>query len=98
MFGEEYQAACNAAKGKLNLLEKNPLGYFMSSCMAGLFIGLGSILMCIVGGYFSAGGSYATKLISGLIFSVGLCFVVMAGAELFTGNNFVMSCAALKKR
>lgn len=97
MFGEEYQAACNAAKGKLNLLEKNPLGYFMSSCMAGLFIGLGSILMCIVGGYFSAGGSYATKLISGLIFSVGLCFVVMAGAELFTGNNFVMSCAALKK-
>lgn len=97
MFSEEYQAACNAAKNKLNLLETNALGYFMSSCMAGLYIALGSALMGVVGGYFTAGGSYATKLITGLIFSVGLCFVVMAGAELFTGNNFVMACAALKK-
>lgn len=97
MFSEEYQAACNAAKNKLNLLETNALGYFIASCMAGAYIGFGSVLMGIVGGYLSAAGSGATKLVCGLVFSVGLCFVVMAGAELFTGNNFVMSCAALKK-
>ncbi len=97
MFGEEYQAACNAAKNKLRLLETNALGYFLASCLAGLYIGLGSALMGVVGGYFSAAGSCATKLASGLVFSVGLCFVVMAGAELFTGNNFVMACGALKK-
>lgn len=97
MFGEEYQAVCNAAKNKLRLLESNTLGYFMASCMAGLYIALGSILMGIVGGYFTAGGSCATKLVCGLVFSVGLCFVIMAGAELFTGNNMVMACAAMKK-
>lgn len=97
MFGEEYQAVCNAAKNKLKLLETNLLGYCTSSFLAGLYIAFGSILMGFVGGYFTAGGSYATKLVCGFVFSVGLCFVIMAGAELFTGNNLVMACAALKK-
>ncbi|MDY2820736.1 MAG: formate/nitrite transporter family protein [Hominisplanchenecus sp.] len=96
MFRDEYNAVCNAAKNKLNLLEKNPVGYVAASFMAGAFIALGSILMGIMGGYFSAAGSPATKLVSGLVFSIGLCFVFMAGAELFTGNNFVMSAASLK--
>ena len=96
MFGEEYQAACSAAKKKTAFLEKNPLGYVAASFMAGIFIGLGSVLMGIVGGYFSAAGSPATKLMNGLVFSVGLSFVFMAGGELFTGNNFVMSAASLK--
>ena len=38
MFGDEFQAAGNAAKNKLGLLEKNPLGYVMSSIMAGLAV------------------------------------------------------------
>lgn len=96
MFKEEYNAVCNAAKGKVNLLESNPAGYVASSFMAGAYIALGSILMGIVGGYFSAAGSPATKLVSGLIFSIGLCFVFMGGAELFTGNNFVMGAASMK--
>lgn len=96
MFSEEYNAVCNAAKGKINLLEKNPAGYVASAFMAGSFIALGSILMGVVGGFFSASGSPATKLVTGLIFSIGLCFVFMAGAELFTGNNFVMGAASMK--
>jgi nitrite transporter NirC len=97
MFSEEFQAVCNAAKNKLNLLETNPLGYFTSSFLAGMYIALGSILMGFVGSYFAGAGSCATKLISGIVFSVGLSFVVMAGADLFTGNNLYMACAALKK-
>ena len=54
MFGDEFQAAGNAAKNKLGLLEKNPLGYVMSSIMAGLYIAFGSILMGVVGGTFTA--------------------------------------------
>ena len=45
MFKDEAAAVCNTARGKLNLLEKNPAGYLMMSMLAGLFIGLGSILM-----------------------------------------------------
>lgn len=96
MFREEYQTVCGAAKKKVDLLEKNPLGYVAAAFMAGMFIGLGSILMGIIGGYFSAAGSPATKLVNGLVFSIGLSFVFMAGGELFTGNNFVMSAASIK--
>ena len=97
MFKDEAAAVCNTARGKLNLLEKNPLGYLIMSMLAGLFIGLGSILMGTVGGLFTAGGAYSTRLINGLVFSVGLCLVTMAGAELFTGNNFVMAVAGFRK-
>ncbi len=97
MFKDEITAVGNTAKAKLNLLEKNFLGYMLMSVLAGLYIGLGCIIMGTVGGVFTAGGSYATKLMNGLVFSVGLCFVTMAGAELFTGNNFVMAVGALKK-
>lgn len=96
MFREEYQTVCGAAKKKVDLLEKNPLGYVAAAFMAGMFIGLGSVLMGIIGGYFSAAGSPATKLVNGLVFAVGLSFVFMAGGELFTGNNFVMSAASIK--
>lgn len=96
MFKEEFNAVCNAAKGKVNLLESNPVGYFASAFMAGAYIALGSILFGVVGGYFNAAGSPATKLVTGLVFAVGLCFVFMAGAELFTGNNFVMAAGSMK--
>lgn len=95
MFQDDYKAASNGALGKWNLLKKNPLGYLMSSVMAGLFIGLGCVMMGIVNA--SLVGSPAQKLTSGIVFSVGLCLVTLAGAELFTGNNFVMTVGAIKK-
>lgn len=89
MFRNEIDAVSNTAKNKLGLLEKNPTGYILMSILAGVFIGFGSIMMGIVGGYMS--GQPAQKLICGIVFSVGLCLVTVAGAELFTGNNFVMA-------
>ena len=97
MFREEYQAVCGAAKKKVEFLEKNPLGYVTAAFLAGMFVGLGCVLMGVVGGYFNAAGSPATKLLNGLIFAVGLNFVFMAGAELFTGNNFTMSAASKRR-
>lgn len=97
MFKDEINAVCNTANGKLNLLSKNPVGYWLMSILAGMYIAFGSILMGVVGGVFTGGGAYSTKLACGLVFSVGLCFVTMAGAELFTGNNFVMAVAGMKK-
>ena len=43
MFHEEYTALCNAGVAKNNLLKKNPLGYFISSMVAGMFISFGSM-------------------------------------------------------
>lgn len=95
MFKEEHQSVGNVAKGKIKLLEGNPLAYVLASVLAGLYIGFGSILMGFVGGCLT--GQPAQKLVCGIVFSVGLCFVTMAGAELFTGNNFVMASASMQK-
>jgi formate/nitrite transporter len=54
--------------------------------MAGGFIGLGALYFTVVAS--DAGLSFAaSRLLGGLAFSLGLILVVVAGAELFTGNN-----------
>ena len=95
MFSEDITAAGLAAKKKSDFLKKNPLGYFLFAMLAGAYIGFGVILTNVIG--FQLDGAPATKLLQGLTFGVGLSLVVIAGAELFTGNNFVMMVGVLKK-
>ena len=58
--------------------------------LAGAFIAMGAVFATTV----TAGGSdlaYGVgRLLAGLAFSLGLILVVVAGAELFTGNNLVV--------
>lgn len=96
MFQEEFQAAAGAAVKKTELLKKNPLGYFMLSMLAGAFIGFGVLLTNSIGAQLD--GAPYTKLIMGLAFGVALSLVVMAGAELFTGNNLVMAAGLIKRK
>lgn len=95
MFGEDYTAAANAAAAKSALLKKNPGGYFMLSMLAGMFVGFGVLLVFTLSGAMA--GSPFTKLVMGCAFSVALSLVVIAGAELFTGNNMVMTAGLLRK-
>ena len=95
MFGTDIEAVSNTAKAKANLLKNDPLAYVIASVMAGLYIGFGCMIMGFEGGCLL--GLPAQKLVSGIVFSVGLCFVTMGGAELFTGNNFVMSVGSMTK-
>ena len=96
MFREDFEAASAAAVTKSTFLEKNPLGYFVLSMLAGSFIGFGGLLAFTAGGLLS--GAPATKIVMGALFGVALSLVVMAGGELFTGNNFVMAAGMLKKK
>jgi len=61
---------------------------FALAVLAGAFIGLGALLYTVVitGSTLVFG---ATRLLGGVGFSLGLILVVIAGAELFTGNNLV---------
>lgn len=95
MFNEEFTAAANAASAKNSFLKKNPAGYFLMSVMAGMFIGFGVLLVFTLSGALS--GAPYTKLVMGCTFSVALSLVMMAGAELFTGNNMVMAAGYLRK-
>ena len=97
MHNETVLKLTNAAKNKINLLNNSKLKYLVSSAFAGLYVGLGIILIFTVGGLLSAAGSPATKIMMGVSFAVALCLVIMTGTELFTGNNMVMTVGALNK-
>ena len=62
---------------------------FVLSVVAGAFIALGAVLSTtVVAG--SALGYGPTRWLAGVAFSLGLILVVVAGAELFTGNNLIV--------
>ena len=66
------------------------LSTFMLAILAGAFIAMGAIFSTTV----SAGGSGlpfgVVRLLAGFVFASGLIMVVVAGAELFTGNNLII--------
>jgi formate/nitrite transporter len=83
---------------------------FMLSLLAGAFISLGAIFATTVSAgsmpITSADGAVAyttglpfgvTRLLSGLVFCLGLILVVVGGAELFTGNNLIVMAWASGK-
>jgi formate transporter len=62
---------------------------FALAVLAGAFIGLGAEFYTLV--TTDSGLSFGlNKLVGGLVFSLGLILVVVAGAELFTGNNLIV--------
>lgn len=71
------------AKARLPLLSTVMLGI-----MAGGFIGLGALYFVMVKSDASLGYA-AGQVLGGVAFSLGLILVVVAGAELFTGNNLL---------
>jgi formate/nitrite transporter len=62
---------------------------FLLAVLAGSFVALGACLytMAVTD---SSMGYGLTRLIGGLAFCLGLILVVLAGAELFTGNNLIV--------
>ena len=96
MYKDEYMILAEGAKNKVHFLKNNLLGYIVASMLAGIYVGFGMILIYTLGD--SLGGSPLTKTIMGAAFPVALSLVVMAGSELFTGNNLAMTAGVLTKR
>ncbi len=65
---------------------------FILGILAGAYIGFGGLLSTTVTFDTAAKwGLGVSKMLAGAAFSVGLMLVVIAGAELFTGNNLMVS-------
>ena len=64
------------------------LPLLMLGMLAGAFIGLGAMFFVLVKSDATLGFA-ASSVLGGLVFSLGLLLVVVAGAELFTGNNLL---------
>ncbi len=71
------------AKAATPLLSLAMLGF-----LAGAFIGLGSLFYTLVMADPTLGFA-AQRVLGGFVFTLGLVLVIVAGAELFTGNNLL---------
>ena len=69
---------------------------FVLGILAGAFIGLGGVFATVVGTDDSIGFG-VTRWLAGIAFSLGLILVVIAGAELFTGNNLMVMAVASRQ-
>jgi len=84
-------AEVGVVKARLPLLSLALLGL-----LAGAFIGLGALMYTLVVSDASLGFA-ASRLLGGLVFSLGLILVTVAGAELFTGNNLLAMAWASRR-
>ena len=82
--------ALRAEESGVRRAATDPTTLLALSVMAGAFISFGAIFATTV----SAGSAdlpYGVgRLLTGLVFSVGLILVIIGGAELFTGNNIIV--------
>jgi formate transporter len=73
----------------INKGTRDTLSTIILGILAGVFIGLGAMFYTLVTTDTGLGFGL-TKLLGGLSFCLGLILVVMAGAELFTGNCLIV--------
>ena len=91
------EMAAKAENAGVTKARLGPYRMFSLAVLAGAFIALGAIFSTTA----TTGGSSlpfgVVKVIGGLTFSLGLILVVVAGAELFTGNNLIVMAWASHK-
>ncbi|HDN97604.1 MAG TPA: formate/nitrite transporter family protein [bacterium] len=97
-FLSPKQVAENVVEISKNKSELKLLPMFLLGMLAGVYIGFGAELCTIVthdlSKYLGVG---FTKFVGGSVFSLGLMLVVIAGAELFTGNCLILTGVLARK-
>jgi formate/nitrite transporter len=96
MNEEPYAGEAHAPREIAHLVEGvgvakarlDTLSTLVLAVLAGAFIALGALFFLVVT-TGAAAGFGVTRLLGGVAFSLGLILVVVAGAELFTGNNLL---------
>ena len=95
--------AARAAEAGVTKASTDPLIVLVLAILAGAFIAFGAVFATTVSAgsiaiaasdgtpAFSTGLPYGVvRLLTGLVFSLGIMLVVVGGAELFTGNNLIV--------
>jgi nitrite transporter NirC len=96
MIYHGYDLVVEAAEKKISFYKSDKLAYFVSSMLAGVYVGLCVIATLIMAGMLQ--DFAGLKILQGASFAAALSLVVFAGAELFTGNIFVMTAGIARKR
>ncbi len=78
-------------------VQMDTMSTMLLGILAGMFIGFGTDLYIILMTGSSVMPFGAARFLGGIVFSFGLILVVIAGAELFTGNNLIVTAVAAGK-
>lgn len=92
--GETAQATISAGIKKANISTQNAI---LLGLFGGAFIGFGALGSMIVSQTFGKIDPGVASFLSAMVFPVGLMLVVVAGAELFTGNT-LMAIALMEQK
>ncbi len=86
----------HAAEHKVELL-RTPLRFLVSAMLAGMWIGVGDVLMWSAAGPFVVSDDPAAKLVAGAVFAAALTIVVFAGSELATSAMMILPLGAFRR-
>lgn len=98
MYYEDIQKVTTVALNKLAFLSQSRLQYLTASALAGLYVGFGILLIFTIGGLLAQAASPVVRIVMGACFGIALSLVIMAGSELLTGNQLLLSIAQLEKK
>lgn len=88
----------DTAISKVNQLHTSKSRYLILTMMGGFFVGFGIILIFTIAGLLGPADFAGTNIIMGVSFGIALSLVLMAGADLFTSNNMIMTIGTLTKK
>ncbi|WP_110930038.1 formate/nitrite transporter family protein [Paenibacillus bouchesdurhonensis] len=83
---------------KHHIFKQNPLHYIARSMLASMFIGFGVIVAFKTGNFFYLEHSPLTYPMAAITFGAAIILIAYGGGDLFTGNTFYYTYAALRKR
>jgi nitrite transporter NirC len=95
MFLDTVDQFAAVAAAKAAFQRRSPLGFWISSMMAGAYVGLGIILIFCVGAAVDPG---IRPVVMGASFGIALTLVIFAGSDLFTGHTMFMTFGWLRGR
>ncbi|PSU96459.1 nitrite transporter NirC [Photobacterium kishitanii] len=81
------KCSANAAR-IVEFAQKEKLGFWLSSAMAGAYVGLGIILIFTLGNMVDPS---IRPLVMGATFGIALTLVIIAGSELYTGHTMFLT-------
>ena len=95
MHRDTTKEFADIAVEKIDYFKRNPGGYFISTMMAGAYVGVGIILILTLG---NDADPSSRNLIMGCFFGIALVLITFAGAELFSAHVMFMTFGFLYKK
>ena len=83
---------------KQKIFRNSKMRFVLRSMLASMFIGFGVIVAFKTGNYFYLVHSPAAYPMAAITFSAAIILIAYGGGDLFTGNTFYFTFAALRKK